>query len=126
MHGDVLCTDDYGYQYYRTVVQNPVSKWLFRQLTLKIRQRIATRLRQKSITATERKRPEIMDVNLNTVKKYMQRYNVTQLIHGHTHRPAIHKVQTEQGLGERIVLGDWYQRGNYLLVTDKQTRFIDL
>jgi len=35
-------------------------------------------------------------------------------IHGHTHRPGMHEVQTDGGLAQRIVLGAWYEQGSYL------------
>ena len=59
-----------------------------------------------------------MDVNRQTVLEVMRRYNVTRLIHGHTHKPAIHKLQINGQEGQRIVLGDWYEHGSVLSVNE--------
>jgi UDP-2,3-diacylglucosamine hydrolase len=40
----------------------------------------------------------------------MQQFGVRTLIHGHTHRPAIHKLQIGDQAAKRIVLGDWDRR----------------
>ena len=48
-----------------------------------------------------------------TVQAWFARYGVRRMIHGHTHRPAIH----DEGHGNtRIVLGDWYEQGSLLRV----------
>ena len=53
------------------------------------------------------------DVAPATVREWFKRYGVRRMIHGHTHRPAIH----DEGDGcTRIVLGDWYEQGSVLRV----------
>ena len=47
---------------------------------------------------------------INTLKKF----KVTTLLHGHTHRPAVHKFEAEGQSMMRIVLGDWYESGSVL------------
>ena len=48
-----------------------------------------------------------------TVQDWFARFGVTRMIHGHTHRPAVH----DEGNGHtRIVLGDWYTQGSVLRV----------
>jgi hypothetical protein len=54
---------------------------------------------------------QIMDVNSNTVAQYFNDYCVDTLIHGHTHRPAIHQMDAGR---RRIVLGDWRPEPSYL------------
>jgi len=44
----------------------------------------------------------------------MARYGVRRLIHGHTHRPAIHSLSVNGTPALRIVLGDWYEQGSLL------------
>ena len=39
------------------------------------------------------------------------------LIHGHTHRPAVHNFSLNQHPAKRVVLGDWYEQGSWLKVT---------
>jgi UDP-2,3-diacylglucosamine hydrolase len=58
----------------------------------------------------------IMDVNADAVADAMRRAGVTRLIHGHTHRPAVHRFQLDGQTAERIVLGDWYEHGSVLKV----------
>ena len=55
-----------------------------------------------------------MDVNEVAVRLTMQHFRVSQLIHGHTHRPGIHPVALDGHSGRRIVLGDWYRQGSVL------------
>lgn len=114
MHGDQLCTDDYDYQQFRAQVRNP--DWQRHFLSLSIEERLATaqRLRQQSREQGAMKSDSIMDVNAAAVAETMQRANVALLIHGHTHRPAIHPNPIEGIQGERIVLGDWSSEGWYL------------
>ena len=117
MHGDTLCTDDIAYQKYRAKARN---KWIQKtllMLSVKQRLKIAERLRDKSISAIQGKRPEIMDVNQKAVEQLMQTHNVQHLIHGHTHRPAIHNFTVNNNDYKRIVLGDWYEQGSVLHCT---------
>jgi UDP-2,3-diacylglucosamine hydrolase len=48
-----------------------------------------------------------MDVNPDTVSHVMRRHDVTRLIHGHTHRPAIHDLDIDGRPGQRFVLPEW-------------------
>ncbi len=117
MHGDTLCTDDIAYQKYRAKARN---KWIQKTLLLlsvKQRLKIAERLRNKSITATQGKPSYIMDVNQNAVEQVMLNHNVQCLIHGHTHRPSIHDFTINGKAYKRIVLGDWYEQGSVLRCT---------
>ena len=59
----------------------------------------------------------LMDVNQQTVEAEMQRHGITRLIHGHTHRPAIHHFELDGRTHTRVVLGDWYDQGSVLRVT---------
>lgn len=110
MHGDLLCTDDVPYQEMRKMLRNP--EWIADFLAKSVEERIAfaLSLRERSKKETGEKDEAIMDVNAQTVSEYVSRYQVKQLIHGHTHRPAIHKGEPVK----RMVLGDWYQQGSVL------------
>jgi UDP-2,3-diacylglucosamine hydrolase len=57
-----------------------------------------------------------MDVNAGAVAEAMRKAGVTRLIHGHTHRPAVHDFQLAGTPAQRIVLGDWYEQGSVLRV----------
>jgi UDP-2,3-diacylglucosamine hydrolase len=114
MHGDVLCTDDTGYQRLRRIVRNPLVQGIFRRLSLQRRQSIAARLRTGSREHVQSTAPEIMDVNDDAVAGAFRRSGVRTLIHGHTHRPAVHDVQLGDRSARRVVLGDWYTQGSVL------------
>lgn len=63
----------------------------------------------------------IMDVTPEEVPLVMQRYSVSHLIHGHTHRPAVHQHPLPNGdIGLRYVLGDWYEQCSVLTVSAQQ------
>ena len=110
MHGDLLCTDDIPYQEMRKMLREP--QWIREFLGKSPKERIAfaQSLRERSKKETGEKDEAIMDVNDDTVQEYFTRYSVTRLIHGHTHRPAIHQKEGQQ----RCVLGDWYEQGSVL------------
>ena len=114
MHGDTLCTDDVAYQKYRAKVRNRWVQQAVLLLSAKQRLKMAQRLRDKSISATRDKPPEIMDVSQDTVQQTMRRHKVQHLIHGHTHRPGIHDFTIDGNACKRIVLGDWYEQGSVL------------
>ena len=57
-----------------------------------------------------------MDVTQASVESTMKHYGVNRLIHGHTHRPAIHHFHTDEASSQRIVLGDWYSQGSVLRI----------
>jgi UDP-2,3-diacylglucosamine hydrolase len=117
MHGDLLCTDDHAYQRLRRIVRNPLVQFTLRRLTLRQRQRLAERMRQGSkehIASMDEAAPQIMDVNADTVLRTFAQYGVDCMIHGHTHRPAIHELDVDGRKAIRIVLGDWYEQGSVL------------
>lgn len=105
MHGDTLCTDDPGYLAFRAKVHTPWIQRLFTALPLFIRRRIAARMRADSKAANSSKSMEIMDVNPQAVVDAMERHHVQWLIHGHTHRPAVHDLQANGQPAWRVVLG---------------------
>lgn len=119
MHGDTLCTDDIEYQNFRKKTHNKYLQWLVLHLPIKTREKLAKSLRNTSQRAIEEKPEEIMDVNATAVNTIMQRHGVQCLIHGHTHRPAIHEFNLNELKHTRAVLGDWYQQGNVLSITDQ-------
>ncbi len=118
MHGDTLCTDDVDYQKWRRFITHPLVRWLNLHLPMALRQHIATGVRAYTVEATVQKPADITDVNEATVIQAMQHFDVHTLIHGHTHRQAMHDVALTSGMGKRIVLGDWYDK-DCVLVQDE-------
>ena len=116
MHGDTLCTDDEGYQRFRKKVRNPLIQKIFLALPLRLRLKIAGKMRADSQQANQQKSLAIMDVNPQAVTAAMQRHQVRWLIHGHTHRPAIHTLALLGGDAHRAVLGAWHQEGSMVAV----------
>ncbi len=114
MHGDVLCTDDVSYQRLRRIVRNPVVQWVFRRLSLRQRQALAQKMRAGSRMHVESTASEIMDVNAEAVAGAFRCSGVRTLIHGHTHRPAVHELAVDGAPVRRIVLGDWHVQGSVL------------
>jgi UDP-2,3-diacylglucosamine hydrolase len=117
MHGDALCTDDVSYQRLRRIVRNPIVRGIFRNMTLGQRRALARRLRAGSREHVGMTAPEIMDVNPAAVVQALRDAGVRTLVHGHTHRPAIHPLEVDGAPAQRIVLGDWYTQGSVLEVT---------
>ncbi|MEB7924359.1 UDP-2,3-diacylglucosamine diphosphatase [Atlantibacter hermannii] len=118
MHGDTLCTDDVGYQQFRAKVQQRWLQTLFLSLPLFIRQRIAAKMRAGSKASNQTKSDAIMDVNQQAVSEVMHQHHVRHLIHGHTHRPAIHDLQIEGHPARRYVLGAWHQEGSMIKASE--------
>ncbi|TAL85540.1 MAG: UDP-2,3-diacylglucosamine diphosphatase [Rhodanobacter sp.] len=114
MHGDVLCTDDVAYQAVRRQVRTAQWQQQILSMSLDARRAFAAKARQDSQQHTGNSIETIMDVNAAAVAEAMQAAGVTRLIHGHTHRPAIHELQLNGKPAERIVLGDWYTQGSVL------------
>lgn len=117
MHGDVLCTDDVSYQRLRRILRHPVTRWAFRHMSLGQRRSLARRLRAGSQMHVGQTAPGIMDVNADAVADAFRRAGVRTLIHGHTHRPAVHDLVVDGQAVRRIVLGDWYSQGSVLEVS---------
>ncbi|BBB24559.1 UDP-2,3-diacylglucosamine hydrolase [Isorropodon fossajaponicum endosymbiont JTNG4] len=118
-HGDELCTDDKAYQRLKNVLQHPITKFIFLHSGAKLRLKISTQLRQKSIKAQQHKSYEIMDVNTATVNQLMQKYPGANLIHGHTHRLDTHINDDFT----RYVLGDWSNnQGNAIEINHQLNR----
>jgi UDP-2,3-diacylglucosamine hydrolase len=118
MHGDTLCTDDTDYQTLRARVRDP--EWQRQALVLPLKERLelAAQARELSALSTDAKDAAIMDVNQQEVLRMFARHDVSLLIHGHTHRPGIHRLEYAGRERRRIVLGAWYEQGSVLSVED--------
>ncbi|RZU97999.1 UDP-2,3-diacylglucosamine diphosphatase [Spiribacter vilamensis] len=115
-HGDALCTDDVAYQAFRRQVRD--QDWQRTFLAQPVDRRIeqARDLRRRSGEAMAGKTARIMDVNADTVDQRLRDWGVRHLIHGHTHRPAIHQLTVDDHPGTRVVLGDWFEQGSVLRI----------
>jgi UDP-2,3-diacylglucosamine hydrolase len=122
MHGDTLCTDDVSYQKYRRWTRKKWLQWLFLHLPASRRNKISDQIKQKSKDQKQYKSSMIMDVNQHAVVDTLNKHNADLIIHGHTHRPAIHTIDNKH----RIVLGDWQaDKISYLLFDGQQFNLHD-
>jgi UDP-2,3-diacylglucosamine hydrolase len=116
-HGDTLCTDDIEYQSFRDKIRSESWKNEFLKKSLSERVSIANEFRKESELNKKKKSLEIMDVNLDEVNRTLIQFNYPDfLIHGHTHRPNQHSINLDGHQIQRIVLGDWYEQGSYLIL----------
>lgn len=125
-HGDRYCTDDEEYQAVRRRVRDP--EWQRQVLALppETRRQIAEGARAESKAANAAKRAEIMDVNDEAIAAAMREHGVQRMLHGHTHRPAVHRFELDGAAAVRIVLGDWYDQGSVLTWDDGGYRLSSL
>ncbi|NWO06334.1 MAG: UDP-2,3-diacylglucosamine diphosphatase [Alteromonadaceae bacterium] len=107
MHGDSLCTADEEYQKFRANMRNPQMQKMMLARPLEDRQKMARQLRDMSMAKNQGKAEAIMDVTPEEVVREMEAHGVQRMIHGHTHRPAVHDLQANGQPAKRIVLGDW-------------------
>lgn len=121
-HGDGLCTDDLAYQKFRAMARTP--QWMggVRTLPIDMRLAMAAKIRSESKMHNANKADNIMDVNDEAVVALLRETRAEALIHGHTHRPAVHAVHLGDREATRYVLGDWRpDRGWCLRFTENST-----
>jgi UDP-2,3-diacylglucosamine hydrolase len=111
-HGDAMCTDDIEYQQVRAMTRNP--EWQAMMLSKSIEERIAfaAQARAQSLARSETMTEEIADVSHDAVEQTIRESGADILLHGHTHRPAVHPFHVDERPVHRIVLGDWYEQGS--------------
>jgi len=125
-HGDVFCTEDVSYQQLRSIVRKPAWQRRFLSLPLATRRTLASAARAGSKAHTGRTIPTIMDVNAEAVLCAFRATGARRLIHGHTHRPAIHPSVVDGVSAERVVLAPWYEAASCLSVDADGVREIPL
>ncbi|MXP67563.1 UDP-2,3-diacylglucosamine diphosphatase [Pantoea sp. Aalb] len=125
MHGDTLCIDDGSYQLLRIAVHQRWIQRLFLILPIYLRIKLAAQIRSDSNQGIKNKSLNIMDVNQQAVENIMTSKQVNILIHGHTHRPAIHKFKINGKIFQRIVLGSWDIHASMVQIDSKGISFIE-
>ncbi len=116
-HGDAFCIDDREYQQVRAQLRSPEWQADILRRPLEERRALARGMRAQSAATNANKAENIMDVSTDEVAQVMDRHGARRLIHGHTHRPGIHR----HPWGERYVLGAWERCGWYLREDDDGT-----
>ncbi|KQQ89211.1 UDP-2,3-diacylglucosamine diphosphatase [Massilia sp. Leaf139] len=120
VHGDAECTLDTKYMEFRAMVRNGAWQAQFLSMPLAQRKAIIAGLREGSREAHTTKSYEIMDVTPDAVEAVFDATGTEVLIHGHTHRPALHL----HGKRRRFVLPDWEldaepPRGGWIAVDER-------
>lgn len=113
MHGDLLCTGDTDYQAFRAMVRNPAWQAQFLGQPLAVRKAQILALRERSENEKQRKAATIMDADEDAVGAALRESGCTRLIHGHTHRPARHRLDVDGRPCERVVLPSWDEDPQY-------------
>ena len=122
LHGDLLCTRDEEYQAFRRGARDPGRQADFLRLPLEVRLEHAAELRRRSRGATRLKSADIMDVTPEAVSRMLSDTGARYMVHGHTHRPAVHTLEVDGAPATRIVLGDWYEQGSVLVWNEQGFR----
>ena len=125
LHGDTLCTLDVGYQRFRSVIRQPFIKKIFLNLPLSMRDKIFNGFRSRSKVNVASKSMEIMDVTSSAVEQEFVHHGVFQIIHGHVHRPKLHKYKLANGECKRWVLGDWGHSAWYVEATPSKIQLVN-
>lgn len=118
-HGDAYCTDDIEYQAVRKMTRDPQWQAIMLQKSLEERLAFAAQAREASMARSGTISEEIMDVNATAVEDAIRSAGVSILLHGHTHRPAVHELSIDGQPARRIVLGDWYEQGSVVRWDEK-------
>jgi UDP-2,3-diacylglucosamine hydrolase len=122
-HGDAWCTDDAAYMAFRRQVRDPQWQQQFLAQPLAQRKQIVEAMRMGSKEAQRGKSMDIMDVNAEAIAGVFASCNTEVMIHGHTHRPALHRLSMQGRACLRYVLPDWdcegdAPRGGWLALTE--------
>ena len=103
LHGDAQCTQDTKYMEFRAMVRQPAWQQQFTAMPLAQRKAIIAGLRADSRKEQGGKSAEIMDVTPEAIAEVFAQTGADVMIHGHTHRPALHHIDGKR----RYVLPDW-------------------
>lgn len=124
LHGDQLCTRDQDYQAWRRTFMDPANQQQFLALPFAAREQRARALRHESRALSRLKPDDIMDVTDAAVLEMLRAHGVHHMVHGHTHRPALHRFVIEGAPAMRAVLGDWYEDDLVLAWDDHGPRLV--
>lgn len=127
MHGDTLCTRDVKYLKFRKHARNFFVQQFFLWKSLAKRKGLAEQGRKKSADHTKNTAAEIMDVTQAEVERVLAKHQSRHLIHGHTHRPAVHQFSLAGQEATRTVLAPWHEQGSALVCHgDGKQEFIEI
>ena len=113
-HGDAYCTDDVEYQGMREMSRDPEWQAMMLGKSLEERLLFAAQARATSKASSSSINEDITDVNTDAIDEALRAAGVYIMVHGHTHRPAVHDFVVDGQPARRIVLGDWYDQGSVI------------
>ncbi len=127
-HGDLLCTLDTQYQRFRKFIRHPLIKKLLLSFPLSWRQKISAYLRSAPPNPPSKERivNRKWDVTSEAVYQMLREHNAFTLVHGHTHKLGIHDFVLDNHPAKRIVLGDWGDKGNFLIFKPNDIEFNEI
>ena len=111
-HGDGLCVDDRAYQKLRALVRDASLRDGFARLPIEARRRLASEAREGSREHLANTSVYITDVNQPAVESVMREADVPLMIHGHTHRPGVHRFRSNGVERTRVVHGAWHDEAH--------------
>ncbi len=130
LHGDLLCTNDIQYQQFRTLTHQDIWQKEFLNKPINERLEFAQAARRISMSNNNIDQKDHLDISLSSLEEVSKEFGVSQVIHGHTHKPSIKTCQFPNMPIRHIVLGDWTPAGKCLLHTNSmnlttEINFID-
>jgi UDP-2,3-diacylglucosamine hydrolase len=105
-HGDSLCLDDTDYMQFRAMARSDTWQRTFLQQSLQDRCALGKSIRAQS-EERKRRNGQYIDLRASAVDEWLLANRCSTLIHGHTHRPAVHALGANR---RRVVLSDWDAR----------------
>ncbi len=124
LHGDTLCIDDKNYQRMRSLFRIKFIQNIYLSLSIESRVKRAQGVRKVTSKQVQEKRYDILGVNQQAVETAMKENNVTHMIHGHTHRPAIHEFDLDGEKAQRMVLGDWHDKASFIVASEDSIELV--
>ena len=123
-HGDIFCTDDVEYQQFRRKSRSWLWQFLARMKSLQKRRELAAKMRDVSQNKkSQMAQYEVSDITEDGLNNAQNKFSGSlknspaDIIHGHTHRPAMHTHTFNNQEYRRFVLPDWYEdKGGCLIV----------
>ncbi len=117
-HGDFLCTEDWMHQIFRKATGTRFFKFLARIFPLSIKRKIADRMRKFSKKHHKSLSESAMDIVPNSLHKLLDQKPCDIMIHGHTHKPKVHKLTHNDKELHRVVLGAWHDHADILMIDE--------
>ncbi|MDP6117773.1 MAG: UDP-2,3-diacylglucosamine diphosphatase [Planctomycetota bacterium] len=112
-HGDLLCTSDWRYRIWRTVVRNPIVKAFIAFTPLFFTKWMAVQMRRVSQSEVKQKNLQGLGFQEAAASKVMQD-DAVALVAGHAHVPHTKTILVDEDEKAFYVCGDWAEIGIYI------------